>query len=128
MDAFDVAEFVLDRIVGLPDPVGQFHRRAAFALIVHDLTRNPSGALGADGHFLAPFAGAIVVIGGHADFQGICRVVGVHVKPQHVGIVFVNGLKPSGDPVVHEFDAGLIAPVGDAVKLRPLRVIQIAVQ
>ena len=55
-------------------------------------------------------------------------MVGAHIKPQHVGIIFVNGLKASGDPVVHEFDAGLIAPVGDAVKRRPLRVIQIAVQ
>ena len=126
LDAFHVTEFILDRIVGLPDPIGQFQRRAALAFVVHDLAGDPGGAFGADGGFPAPFPGAVVIISGHADFERIPGVVRVHVEPEHVGMIFINGFNPAGHPVVHEFDPGRIAAVRDGVEVGPLRVVLIA--
>ncbi len=122
----DVAELVRDRIVGLPDPLGEFHGRAALALVVHDLSADPSGLLGADAHLLAPLPGAVEVVGGDTNFQRVPGVVGVHIEPQHVGPVFFDRLDPLRHPVVHKFDAGRFAPVGDAVERGPLWVVLVA--
>ena len=124
----DISKLICDRIVRLPYPVHQFHRRASLTLVVHDLGPETHAApLRADAPLLAPLLATVVVVGGHIGLQRVPAMLSrAHVEPLHISAVLIDRLNPLCNPVVQEFRSRRHALVRNAIEIRPLRVILIA--
>ncbi len=130
-----VAPSAADGIVHFPDAGADAGRRtrADFFKIKDGadgfrvfVARRERGLFCADGNFLAPFFGAIVIVSRDAQLERV-EIALVHavVEPQNVGPVFVNQLDIAREPVGQEPFARRVAAVGDIVKIRPFRIVKV---